>query len=157
MAATAGASTLRATHLRHAHLPGRSAADAPSGGYVDEFDLDGRLVARVAGGDVLNEPWGLAVAPGAFGRHGGDLLVASFGNGHIDAFSRTSTGWHHDGALAGRDGKPIVVNGVWGIAFGNGAMAGSRTSLFAAGGPHRWLGASELRVHGLLAAVSPAG
>jgi uncharacterized protein (TIGR03118 family) len=130
--------------------------DAPSGGYVDEFDLDGRLVARVAGGSVLNEPWGLAVAPAAFGRHGGDLLVASFGSGHIDAFSRTATGWRHDGALAGRDGKPIVVNGVWGIAFGNGATAGSRTSLFAAGGPHRWLGASELRVHGLLAEIAPS-
>ena len=37
--------------------------DAPTGGYVDEFDLDGRLVARVAHEGALNAPWGLALAP----------------------------------------------------------------------------------------------
>jgi len=59
--------------------------DAPTGGYVDEFDLEGRLVARVAQMDELNEPWGLA---------------------------------------------------------------------FFAAGPHRWRGASELGVHGLLGSIS---
>jgi len=130
--------------------------DAPTGGYVDEFDLHGRLLARVAGGDQLNEPWGLALAPKAFGRYGGDLLVASFGDGHIDAFRRTAQGWRHDGTLVGKDGKPIAINGVWGIAFGNGHTAGARATLFAASGPHRWRGASELAVHGLLAAIKPA-
>ncbi len=37
--------------------------DAPTGGYVDEFDADGRLIARVGHGGVLNAPWGLALAP----------------------------------------------------------------------------------------------
>jgi len=45
---------------------------------------------------------------------------------------------------------------VWGIAFGNGHTAGARATLFAASGPHRWRGASELAVHGLLAAIKPA-
>jgi uncharacterized protein (TIGR03118 family) len=130
--------------------------DAPTGGFVDEYDLNGKLIARVAGGQELNEPWGIALAPPAFGRYGGDLLVASFGDGHIDAFRRTAHGWRHDGVLSGKDGKPIVVNGVWGIAFGNGSTAGSRATLFAAAGPHRWIGASELRVHGLLAAIQPS-
>jgi uncharacterized protein (TIGR03118 family) len=124
--------------------------DAPSGGYVDEFDLDGRLVARVAHDGGLNEPWGLAIAPRTFGHYGGDLLVASFGDGEIDAYKETSAGWRHDGALNTR------VNGVWGIAFGNGGDAGSQNTLFAAGGPHLWRGASELSVHGVLAAIRPA-
>src|SRR5437588_7930879 len=42
--------------------------DAPTGGYVDEFDLDGRLVARVGRTRELDEPWGLALAPPGFGR-----------------------------------------------------------------------------------------
>jgi hypothetical protein len=48
------------------------------------------------------------------------------------------------------------VNGVWGIAFGNGADAGARNTLFAAAGPHAWRGASELRVHGSLTAIRPS-
>jgi len=122
--------------------------DAPSGGYVDEFDTDGRLVARVAHDGGLNEPWGLALAPRSFGRFGGDLLVASFGDGEIDAYKQTSGGWSKDGALN------VRVNGVWGIAFGNGADAGPRDTLFAASGPHAWLGASELKVHGALTAIT---
>ena len=130
--------------------------DAPSGGYVDEFDLDGRLVAHVAHDGGLNEPWGLALAPKSFGRFGGDLLVANFGDGQIDAYKRTGDGWRADGTLTGANGKPIVVNGVWGIAFGNGADAGPRDTLFAAAGPHQWRGASELQVHGSLTAIRPS-
>ena len=44
--------------------------DAPTGGYVDEFDLDGRLVARVAHRGALNAPWGMTFAPSSFGRFG---------------------------------------------------------------------------------------
>jgi hypothetical protein len=58
--------------------------------------------------------------------------------------------------LTGSNGKPVVVNGVWGIAFGNGGDAGSRDTLFAAGGPHRWHGASELQVGGVFASIRPS-
>jgi uncharacterized protein (TIGR03118 family) len=126
--------------------------DAPKGGYVDEFTLDGRLLGRVRGD--LAEPWGIALAPrdseGGFGPFGGDLVVASFGTGRIDAYRRTAAGWRFDGRVA-------TVPGVWGIGFGNGHMAGPRTTLFFAAGPHRWRGASELDVHGLLGAISPRG
>jgi len=88
--------------------------DAPAGGYVDEFDLDGRLVGR------------------------------------INAYARNGRGW----TLAGR--LPVAVPGVWGIAFGTGGMSGPRTTLFFAGGPHKWLGASEVGVHGVLGAIVPA-
>jgi uncharacterized protein (TIGR03118 family) len=123
--------------------------DAPTGGYVDEFDLDGRLVARVGGTKELDEPWGLALAPDGFGRLGGDLLVASFGSGRINVYARRGRGWTYRGRL------PVRVPGVWGIAFGTGGMSGPRTTLFYTAGPHRWHGASEVDVHGVLGSVTP--
>jgi uncharacterized protein (TIGR03118 family) len=123
--------------------------DAPTGGYVDEFDLAGRLVARVAQMGGLNEPWGLALAPG-----GKRLLVANFGSGRINAYARDQGAWSFAGQLRGQDGKPIAISGLWGIAFGNGGLAGPKSTLFFAAGPHRWRGASEIDVHGLLGSIA---
>jgi len=128
--------------------------DAPTGGYVDEYDLAGRFVAHVARMGELNAPWGLAQAPRSFGRFGGDLLVGNFGDGRINAYRRTSRGWAFDGVLRDARSKPIVVNGLWGIGFGNGGAAGPRDTLFFASGPHEWRGATELGVHGLLGSIS---
>lgn len=123
--------------------------DDPTGGYVDEFDLDGRLVAHVGRSSQLAEPWGIALAPRGFAGLGGALLVANFGSGRILAYVRAPRGWALRGAL------PLTVPGVWGIAFGNGGMAGPRTTLFYAAGPHGWLGSSETAVRGVLGAIVP--
>jgi hypothetical protein len=48
----------------------------------------------------------------------------------------------------------VSVPGVWGIAFGRGGMSGPRTTLFYAAGPHRWHGASEVAIHGVLGAIT---
>jgi uncharacterized protein (TIGR03118 family) len=64
--------------------------DSPTGGYVDEFDLDGKLVARVDRMGPLNEPWGLALAPSGFGRFAGRLLVGNFGSGRFNAYRPAS-------------------------------------------------------------------
>jgi uncharacterized protein (TIGR03118 family) len=129
--------------------------DAPTGGYVDEFTPGGRLVARLPRSH-LNEPWGLALAPRSFGRFGGDLLVGNFGDGTIRAYRRARGGWRYDGVLAGRNGEPLVVNGLWGIAFGNGGLAGPANALFAASGPHSWRGPTEQSVGGRLSRIDPA-
>jgi uncharacterized protein (TIGR03118 family) len=124
--------------------------DAPHGGYVDEFDLDGRLIARVGHTDKLDEPWGLALAPRGFGSFGGDLLVANFGSGKVNAYRRAREGWTYRGRL------PVTLDGVWGIAFGKGGMSGPRTTLFYAAGPHEWIGPTEENVGGELGSVTPA-
>jgi uncharacterized protein (TIGR03118 family) len=123
--------------------------DAPTGGYVDEFDLDGRLLARVGNKDHLDEPWGVALAPRGFGRFGGDLLVANFGTDRISVYARDGRRWVFRGRL------PVKAPGVWGIAFGNGAGAGPRTTLFYAAGPHGWHGETEVNIGGTLGAISP--
>ena len=100
--------------------------DAPTGGYVDEFDLDGRLVARVAHRGALER----AVGDGASRRarsagSAAHLLVGNFGDGRINAYRRSRRrAGAHDGVLEDAHGKPLVVNGLWGIAFGNGGMSG---------------------------------
>ena len=48
------------------------------------------------------------------------------------------------------------VPSVWGIAFGTGEVNGSPTTLFYTAGPHRWHGASEVDVHGVLGSIEPA-
>jgi hypothetical protein len=64
--------------------------------------------------------------------------------------------WSFDGQLRRRDGRPLTVVGLWGIAFGNGGMAGPKDTLFFAAGPHKWRGATELSVHGLFGSISLA-
>jgi uncharacterized protein (TIGR03118 family) len=129
--------------------------DSPTGGYVDEFDRDGKLIARVAGTGVLNAPWGLAIAPRSFGRFGGDLLIGNFGDGHINAFHRSGKVWSLDGTLHNSKGKPVTVNGLWALQFGNGGTAGPTGTLFFTSGPHDWIGETELGVRGLVGSISP--
>jgi uncharacterized protein (TIGR03118 family) len=103
-------------------------------GIVDKYDLAGRLLARVATGGALNAPWGMALAPAGFGRFSGKLLVGNFGNGRINVFDPVT--FEPKGHLKGTDGKAIVIDGLWGIAFGNGGTAGPATTLFFAAGPN---------------------
>jgi uncharacterized protein (TIGR03118 family) len=104
-------------------------------GFIDVFDFNGNFVKQLvaAGGGVLNSPWGLALAPNNFGEFSNDLIVGNFGDGHISAFDPNS------GAFIGqltnvRGGGLIQIDGLWGLAFGNG-HSGQRTNVlyFTAG------------------------
>jgi uncharacterized protein (TIGR03118 family) len=100
-------------------------------GFVDVFTNDGAFVHRLVSGGALDSPWGLALAPTGFGRFSGDLLVGNFGNGHINVYS-ASTGAHL-GQLRQPNGRPIVIDGLWGLRFGNGNAARTDQLLFSAG------------------------
>ena len=58
----------------------------PGCGFVDVFNTDGTFVQRLVSMGALNSPWGLAWAPGNFGKFSNDLLVGNFGDGTINAF-----------------------------------------------------------------------
>lgn len=105
-------------------------------GFVDVFNARGRLLGRVASRGALDAPWGLAWAPATgFGRFSGDLLVGNFGNGRINAYRWHDGHWRFDGTLRTADHKAIVIDGLWGIGFGNDAAAGPSTTLYYAAGP----------------------
>jgi uncharacterized protein (TIGR03118 family) len=101
-------------------------------GFVDIFGTNGVMEKHLISHGVLDSPWGLAIAPAGFGQLAGDLLVGNFGNGRLNAFNPTT------GALVGpvmnQFGNPITVDRLWGLKFGNGAMAGDTKTLFFTAG-----------------------
>ena len=100
-------------------------------GFVDVFSNDGAFVRRLVTRGALDSPWGLALAPRSFGRFGGDLLVGNFGNGHVNAYNAT-TGTRA-GQLRRPDHRPVVIDGLWGLMFGNGNAARTGQLVFSAG------------------------
>jgi len=102
-------------------------------GYVDVFDPNGQLLDRFISKGPLNAPWGLALAPAGFGEFGNTLLVGNFGDGRINAFDLVSG--KHLGALKGANGRPLEIDGLWGLAFGNGLNDQPVNTLFFTSGP----------------------
>lgn len=106
-------------------------------GYVDVYTMKGALIKRVATRGRLNAPWGIAMAPAkGFGRYNGCLLVGNFGDGSINAYRANKKGvWNPVGTLRTNKGKQLKIEGLWGIAFGNGGPSGPVNKLYFAAGP----------------------
>jgi len=102
-------------------------------GFVSVFDANGNFVDRVVTRGQLNSPWGLAVSPASFGRFGNHLLVGNFGDGKINAYDLETGNFR--GSLSQSSGHPIVIDGLWGIRFGNGLQNQPTNALFFASGP----------------------
>jgi uncharacterized protein (TIGR03118 family) len=100
-------------------------------GFVDEFDLDGHLLHRVASRGPLDSPWGLAIAPADFGKFSNDLLVGNFGDGTINVFDPKTD--HFLGKLLDANGKPIAIGDLWALIPGNGAASDPSKIYFTAG------------------------
>ena len=117
----------------------------PGRGYVDVYTPTGRLLRRVASRGALNAPWGIAMAPDGFGRFSNALLIGNFGDGRINGYGPMRG--TPLGALSGPNG-PIQIEGLWGIAFGNGFFNQPVNTLFFAAGP-------EDESHGLYGRIDP--
>lgn len=102
-------------------------------GVVSVFSTSGAFIRQLVQGGALNAPWGMAVAPVNFGSASNFLLVANFGDGKINAYD-TSNG-RFKATLSGADGTPIVIDGLWAIAFGNGSFSQPLNTLFFTAGP----------------------
>lgn len=112
---------------RHDEVAGRGL------GYVDAYDPSGVLLKRVASQGALNAPWGMALAPAGFGQFANHLLIGNFGDGTINAYDPISG--QFAGTLKGSDQQPIKIDGLWGLAFGNGFNSQPVNTLFFAAGP----------------------
>jgi uncharacterized protein (TIGR03118 family) len=104
----------------------------PAHGFVDIYDTNGNLIRRLVTRGRLNSPWGLAMAPSAFGRYSNDLLVGNFGDGRINVVDPATGDFL--GQLRDADNNPITIDGLWGLDFGNDHNAGPSTTLFFTAG-----------------------
>jgi uncharacterized protein (TIGR03118 family) len=124
---------------------------APGNGFVDICDTSGDHCRRLLSGDQhpeLNSPWGLALSP----EHGDgdvDLLVGNFGNGdnnqdtnpqiNVYALSlRAKAILAFEGPLGvvkNNVTQPLVISGMWSIAFGSGKGHFDVNDLYFAAGP----------------------
>ena len=79
----------------------------------------------------------------------GDLLVGNFGDGHGSTPIAwvTTVGRSHGQSSRARIGRPIEIDGLWGIGFGNGVSAGPTNTLFFAAGP-------DEETHGLFGSIT---
>jgi uncharacterized protein (TIGR03118 family) len=102
-------------------------------GYVDIFSTDGVFEKRFATGGNLNAPWGMVLTPASFGPLGGDFWIGNFGDGNIHAFDSTG---NPVGQPLDPHGKPLNVNGLWALVFGNGSNNAPTTSLYFTAGPN---------------------
>lgn len=90
------------------------------------------------------------MAPSGFGKASSDLLVGNFGDGRINVFEPKKDGkFEPKGQLRGTDGRPIAIDGLWGIGFGNGSGSGDTNDLYFASGP-------DHEMHGLFGEISVA-
>ena len=126
--------------------------DGQGRGFINVFDSETGAFTRFASGtdaggqlSQINSPWGVTLAPESFGKHGGDLLVGNFGSGTIMTFGLD--GKFH-GLLKSSNGKPVEIERLWGLTFGNGGRAGNPDTLFFGSGP-------VAETHGLFGTLKP--
>jgi len=105
------------------------------GGAVDLFTESGDFVKTLIEGEKLNQPWGIAAAPKNFGPLSNTLLISNnVVNGTINGFDPITGKFV--GTIKEKNGKPLIVPSVWGIAFGGGNTTnGATNELFVAVAP----------------------
>jgi uncharacterized protein (TIGR03118 family) len=139
---------LYVSYAQQSHKNPEDETDRGSG-FVDVFDTSGNLLQRLIRGNHLKSPWGMALAPANFGAFSDALIVGNFADGQLHAYDPESG--KYLGELKHEDGTPIVIDGLWGITFGNGGSGGDTNALYFASGP-------DDETHGLfgsLRAVQP--
>ena len=120
-------------------------------GVINVFDTAGNFIKRFATGSAsvpLYDPWGMAVAPSTFGKFANAFLVGDFnlgagsvsppngGPGYILAFSLAPGPENGTflGLLEGTDGKPLSIDGLWSLIFGNDGSGGNSSDLYFSAG-----------------------
>jgi uncharacterized protein (TIGR03118 family) len=106
----------------------------PGNGYVDIFKTDGSLLKRFVSRGKLNSPWGIEKATIGFGQGKDAILIANFGDGHINVFVK------EDGEFVRpleSKGKPLAIDGLWAITFPDNRVPGDNPDkLYFTAGPN---------------------
>jgi uncharacterized protein (TIGR03118 family) len=111
---------------------GEDDVSGPGHGFINVFTQRGRFLGSLVRRGPLNSPWGLAIAPKGFGPFAGKLLVGNFGDGRIHVVNGRSG--RVVATLRNGEGRPISIDGLWGLLPGNGT-AGNRSDVWFSAGP----------------------
>ena len=138
--------------VAYAPLPATGGFAIPGlhNGVIAEFSPTGTFMSNIAVSGLLDDPWGMAMAPSNFGRFSNDLLIGNFGDGKIVGFWQPSNGkWNYRGLVVGTNHYPLSLGALWSLWFGNGANgAATNTLYYTSGGP-------DQTKDGLLGAIVP--
>jgi uncharacterized protein (TIGR03118 family) len=112
----------------------------PGNGFVDVFTTEGFFQERLISRGALNSPWAMVFAPDRDGRRSIDLLVGNFGDGRINVYDLSlrhgGLAAEREGALGDTAGNPLVIDGLWGLAFGSGGAGFDASKLYFTAGPN---------------------
>jgi len=98
-----------------------------SGGYVDVFTEQGVKVKTLIQGAPLNQAWGIALAPSNFGPLSNTLLISNNSEfGTINGFDLNTGAFV--GTIKDQKGDQVVLNNLWGVAFGGGNSSSGATN-----------------------------
>jgi uncharacterized protein (TIGR03118 family) len=112
---------------------GRAAQTAatPGQGAVAVFSETGALQTVLTGAGHLAAPWGIALAPAAFGQFGGDLLVGNFSYANIGITALDPVTGAFEGTIPINVGPSNPPSGLWALSFGTGTgLGGDPNTLF---------------------------
>jgi uncharacterized protein (TIGR03118 family) len=141
----------------------------PGHGLVDIFNTDGTFVERLLTGPnnkhpELNSPWGMQLSQEKNETKSVDLILGNFADGHINVYDLTLHGKRVRATFEGQLGvvkdkktQPLVISGLWALAFGNDKGGFGADDLYFTAGPDNGPG-TELEQNGLfgeLEFVSP--
>jgi uncharacterized protein (TIGR03118 family) len=115
-----------------------TALNKGQGGFVDVFAPDGTLVQHFAVHGPLHSPWGIALAPDNFGPMSNAILITNnIPRGRINAFDADTGAFL--GPLRDANNRPIEIDDVWAVQFGQGAgKNGATNQLFFTAGPNNY-------------------
>jgi uncharacterized protein (TIGR03118 family) len=115
-----------------------TALNKAQNGFVAAFTTSGVLLSSINVQGPLHSPWGIALAPADFGPMSNAILISNnTSRGRINAFDPNTGAFL--GPLRDASNKPIEIDNVWALQFGNvqdKGNDGKHNQLFFTAGPN---------------------
>lgn len=115
-----------------------TALNKAQNGFVAAFATSGVLLSSINVQGPLHSPWGIALAPADFGPMSNAILISNnTSRGRINAFDPNTGAFL--GPLRDASNKPIEIDNVWAVQFGNAQDKGNdgkHNQLFFTAGPN---------------------
>ena len=115
-----------------------TALNKAQNGFVAAFTTSGVLLSSINVQGPLHSPWGIALAPADFGPMSNAILISNnTSRGRINAFDPNTGAFL--GPLRDASNKPIEIDNVWAVQFGNAqdqGADGKHNQLFFTAGPN---------------------